>query len=180
MEKITSGLIGGFGDAFASFASGTKSAKDAFGSLIDSMYQEALRFVASQAMAQLLGMFDNTGGKVGSGANNSNLFGSLFSGLAGMFGPGTIGAGLATGGTAYAGSIHPVNENGPEIFTYRNRDYLAAGQDNVKVTPITQARNYGGNTTIHVNVQPTATRRTADQVAQEVARKQRMASARNG
>lgn len=51
MERITSELIGGFGDAFASFVSGTESAKKAFGSLVDSMYQEALKLVANQALA---------------------------------------------------------------------------------------------------------------------------------
>jgi lambda family phage tail tape measure protein len=47
MEGLTTKLIGGFGDAFAAFVSGTKSAKDAFGSLMDSMYQDALKFVAN-------------------------------------------------------------------------------------------------------------------------------------
>lgn len=155
MKEFTTKAIGGFSDAFASFASGSESAKKAFGSFIDSMYQQALKFVANQAIAALFKSFD-TSGKADTGGGWGSLLGNL-AGAFGFGGPGTIGAGLATGGMAYAGSVHPVNENGPEIFTYQNRDYLAAGAGNVKVTPITQARG-GGNTNItnvYVQLNPT-------------------------
>lgn len=46
-------------------------------------------------------------------------------------------------------------------------------------TQPTHTRNYGGSTTINIAVQPTSSRRTADQIAQEVSRKQRLAQARN-
>lgn len=45
-KQFTSDFINGFGDAFASFASGSESAKQAFGDFIDSMYKQALKFVA--------------------------------------------------------------------------------------------------------------------------------------
>jgi hypothetical protein len=44
--------------------------------------------------------------------------------------------------------------------------------------PSRQAR--GGGTVINVAVQPTSTRRTAEQVAVEIDRRQRIATARNG
>jgi hypothetical protein len=47
------------------------------------------------------------------------------------------------------------------------------------VEPLQRSRGMG-STTINVAVQPTSTRRTADQVADAIARKQRLAMARNG
>lgn len=88
-----------------------------------------------------------------------------------------FGSGMATGGTALAGSIHPVNENGPEIFTVHGRDYLAAGNTNVKVTPTGRGSSIVNQTIL---VQGTITRRTSAQIASETARQQRIAQSRNG
>lgn len=151
------------------------------------MYQQALRFVANKAIQALFDSF-NVGSVHTQGANVGGGWGSVFSNLIGAFagsgggfGPGTIGAGLATGGMAQAGSIHPVNENGPELLSFGSRDYLMMGNQSGKVTPIQRGQPSGGNHTqiINVNVQPTSTRRTADQVAQSTARAQRIASSRN-
>jgi len=180
MYQITSGFFDGFSDAFADFVSGTKSAKDAFGSLIDDMYKQALKFVANQAIMALFKSFSGGGGGWGS------LLGNFMSGMGGggsgggfSFGPGTIGAGLATGGIASPNSFHPVNENGPEIFTIHGRDYLSTGNSTVKVTP-----NGGGSRAVSVNqtivVQGKINRRTSGQIAQDTARQQRIAAARNG
>jgi lambda family phage tail tape measure protein len=177
MYQITSGFLDGFSDAFADFVSGTKSAKDAFGSLIDDMYRQALKFLANQAIKRL---FESFGGGMSGGGG----WGGLISGLVGAFsgsgaGPGTIGAGLATGGIASPNSFHPVNENGPEIFTIHGRDYLSTGNSTVKVTP-----NGGGSRAVSVNqtivVQGKINRRTSGQIAQDTARQQRIAAARNG
>ncbi|MEO5829307.1 MAG: hypothetical protein ABIQ36_01940, partial [Rhodanobacter sp.] len=57
--------------------------------------------------------------------------------------------------------------------------YLMGGSQPGNVVPIRAGA--GGNTFVtNVNVQPTSSRRTADQVATEVARKQRTAVSRNG
>src|SRR6185312_3608453 len=40
-DQLTTMFLGGFSDAFAKFVSGTETAKSAFGSLIDTMYQQA-------------------------------------------------------------------------------------------------------------------------------------------
>src|SRR6185312_16265265 len=110
----------------------------------------------------------------------------IVSGLVGAFGgstgPGTIGAGLANGGPAAAGSIHPVVENGPEILTVGQRSYLMMGAESGHVTPMKDdgGKARGGSTYItNIAVQPTSTRSTADQVAQANARAQRIAQSRN-
>src|SRR6185312_4213331 len=180
-ESLTSNFLDGFGDAFADFASGAKSAKDAFGDLIDSMYRQALKFLANQAIKKLFESF----GSAGSGGGGSG-WGGIVSGLVGAFGgstgPGTIGAGLANGGPAAAGSIHPVVENGPEILTVGQRSYLMMGAESGHVTPMKDdgGKARGGSTYItNIAVQPTSTRSTADQVAQANARAQRIAQSRN-
>jgi len=79
-----------------------------------------------------MALFGNPGGTLGGGGG---LFGSIFSGLGGLFGGGgmmggggyfdpltglgTAGPnfGLADGGTARAGRTHLVGERGPELFT---------------------------------------------------------------
>lgn len=157
-RQLAESFTSGFSDAFAKFVSGAQSAKEAFGSFVDDLFQQALRIVANQALAKLLGGVDMSG----------NGSGGWLGALGSLFGPGTIGSGLATGGMAYAGSFHPVNERGPEIFTVNNRDYLAAGNRDVKVTPITQSSAQGA-TVINVAVQPTSTRQTAFQAGRAVA-----------
>lgn len=70
MQQFTSNFINGFSDAFAQFVSGTESAKKAFGGLIDSMYQQALKFLANQALMkifQALGGGTESGGAVSAG-----------------------------------------------------------------------------------------------------------------
>jgi hypothetical protein len=76
--------------------------------------------------------------------------------------------------------FYEVNERGPELLSVRGRDYLMMGSQSGSITPNTQTRIGRGGTTINVAVQPTSTRRTAEQVAVEIARTQRIASARNG
>lgn len=53
-KDFGSSFIGGFSDAFSKFASGTETAKKAFGSFIDSMYQQAMKLLANRAITVLL------------------------------------------------------------------------------------------------------------------------------
>jgi lambda family phage tail tape measure protein len=183
MEGITSNFLYGFSDAFADFADHTKSAKDAFGSLIDSMERDALKLVANKAMQAV---FDSFGaGSTQTPGTTAGGWGSILSNFASYFssGPGTIGAGLANGGPASAGSIHPVVENGPEILSIGPKSYLLMGSQGGHVTPVRDAGGSSGNRNptyiTNINVQPTSTRRTAEQVASANARTQRVATARN-
>jgi hypothetical protein len=90
-----------------------------------------------------------------------------------------FGGGRAGGGPVAAGGLYQVNENGPELLAVGGRQYLMMGPQSGTVEPASRSRAPGG-TTINVAVQPTSTRRTADQVATMIARQQRIATARNG
>lgn len=103
-------------------------------------------------------------------------WGGLISAFAGFFSNG----GRAYGGPVAAGGLYEVNERGaPEMLAVGGRQYLMMGPQAGTVQPVQQSRGFGG-TTINVAVQPTSTRRTASQVAEAIARKQRIATARNG
>lgn len=189
-KKMIDDLTGGFTTAFTAFASGAENAKTAFGSWIDTMYKQALAFVANKAIQALFDSFSQTGGgskssTPGSSAGGwASLAGNLvnaFAGGGGGFGPGTIGAGLASGGSAHAWGAYPVAENGPEILKVGHRNILMMGDQSGTVVPNNRIGQAAGNTTVtNIYVQPTSTRRTADQIATANARTQRIATTRNG
>lgn len=255
-KKFAGDFISQFSDAFAAFASGTETAKKAFGGFIDSMYKEAWKFVADQTIKSLLLSFNAPGsaGQPGAGQGFfSNLKNSLFGGfgagkgdtaaqaqvmatttntaaltaltasleaqsglggLGGSSGGGSSGGGgifgilsslfsggsgaadqaallaaqmplpgLAGGGPAGANSIHQVAENGPEMLSVGDQSYLLMGAQGGHVTPTHQLASAGRSSVVnntYVNVHPTTTRRTADQVAAGIDQRQRMAAARNG
>lgn len=135
---------------------GGNSMTDAFGNYS----QNATDSTAGSIVGDILGDSGSSGGSSGSG-----FWGGLVNAFAGMF-----GGGRANGGPVAPGSLYRVNENGPELLTFRNRTFLMTGAESGNVTPIRQGS--AGNTYItNVNVQPTSTRRTANQVATEVDRK---------
>lgn len=182
-HKMVDDLTSGFSSAFVDFVDGTKSAKDAFGSFIDDMYKQALKFLADKAIQALFDSFSQTGGgsKSSTPGSSAGGWGSLIGNFANaLFGS---GGGLAAGGPAAPGSIHPVAEHGPEMLQVGGRSYLLMGAQGGNVIPNHQLGGAGkGSVTYitNVNVQPTSTRRTADQTAEAMARAQRLATTRNG
>lgn len=174
-HDFTTQAIDGFGDAFTKFASSAETAKQAFGSLIDSMYQQALKFVANKAIQALFDSF-GASGKSATQGSTAGGWGSILGNLGNAFG---FGGGHADGGQVSPGSFYKVNERGPELYTQGGNTYLMAGSQQGNVVPIRGGGRGGSTTNISVNVQPTSSRRTADQVATETARKQRTATARN-
>lgn len=183
-EQMVSDFTTGFAGAFTDFASSAKSASDAFGSMIDDMYKKALAFVANKAIQAFFDSFGMSGKQAtpGSSAGGwASIAGNLMNAFGFSTGPGTIGAGLATGGPAAAGSVHPVVEKGPEMLSIGARSYLLMGDKPGRVTPLGEGGSGRSVTNItNINVQPTSTRRTADQIAQANARAQRLATTRNG
>jgi hypothetical protein len=148
-----------------------------------------LAFVANKAIQAFFDSFGMSGKQATPGSSAGgwaslagNLVNAFSSGSGGGgFGPGTIGAGLATGGAAAAGSVHPVVEKGPEMLSIGARSYLLMGDKPGRVTPLGEGGSGRSVTNItNINVQPTSTRRTADQIAQANARAQRLATTRNG
>jgi len=169
------------------------------------MYADALRFLANEAVANLFKMLmphdngismqdamgnysqsatDSTAGNIvdsiygSSGSSSGGFWSSVGGFISSLFNSG----GRASGGPVDAGHLYRVNEDGPELLTVGGKSYLMMGRDSGSVTPNNATtKNYAGNrTTINVQVQPTSSRRSADQIAQQIARKQSIATMRNG
>ena len=178
--KMVDDLTSGFTNAFTAFVSGTESAKSAFGSWIDDMYKQALAFVANKAIQALFDSFGSMGG--GSKTSTPGSTAGGWASLAGNF----MNAFGFSGGKASGGDVHPwgsysVAENGPEILKVGNRNILMMGDQSGTVVPNNRIGRAAGNTTVtNIYVQPTSTRRTADQIATANARAQRLATTRNG
>ncbi|WHZ20695.1 MAG: hypothetical protein OJF55_002844 [Rhodanobacteraceae bacterium] len=132
-------------------------------------FADALRRMAAQALAARV--FDSIGawGKQNSGAGG-------WEGVLASFAS-AFGGGKASGGPVSAGSLYRVNENGPELLSVAGKDYLMMGNQGGSITP---RGKFGAGVQIinNVQVQPTASNRTASQVAEKVARKQQLALAR--
>jgi hypothetical protein len=94
------------------------------------------------------------------------VWGSVFNAFASW-----LGGGRASGGSVTGGRTYLVGENGPELFK-------APGSGTI--VPNNRIGGIGGAQITNVYVQPTSTRRTADQIATATARAQRIASTRNG
>jgi len=197
MEALTTQFIGGFGDAFASFVSGAESAKKAFGSLIDSMYQSALKFVANKAIQGFLDSFKSTGGGSASSTPGSSAggWGSIFSNIVNAFASSKSAKGnvfTSPSLSAYSGQVVSkptmfafahgaglMGEAGPEAILPLRR--TPAGKLGVEVSGGSTGAGPRGAVSVNqtIVVQGTINRRTASQIAQESARTQRIAQTRN-
>ena len=113
-------------------------------------------------------LFGTSGATAGGGA------GGLFSGLGGFF---SNLFGFAGGGIASAGSMHRVNENGPEMLDYQGKQFLMMGNRGGTITP-----NAGGgagvNQSVVFNLQGSVDSRTQEQIASMVYRATQRATAR--
>lgn len=134
-------------------------------------FADTLRKMAAQAIAAKV--FDAIGnwGKQNAGAGG---FLGAVAGFASSF-----GGGRALGGPVLAGAMYRVNEQGPEMLSIGRDDYLMMGNRSGHVTPAAQTKS-GGSITVNQYIQPTSTKRTADQVATATMRKLRTAQVRNG
>lgn len=167
--QLTTDFLNQGSDAFAEFISGTKSAEDALTDFIDSFEREITQAVSKQLLKQLF----NIGG-------DSSGTGSWISAFAGLFGgdigPGTIGAGLAGGGFASAGSLHPVNEHGPELLTVGGKDYLMMGAQTGRVTSNDKIGRSGATVNNNFYLAAPTSMKTQSQVANKAAYEIRRAS----
>ena len=149
-------------DAFKSILDGSASAKDAFTSFADSVLSQIANIIAQNFAESLFGSFGTTGGGTGAGGFLSSIFGSLF------------GGGLAGGGQVQPGKFYRVNENQPEVLSYRGEDFLMnAGGGMVK-------QNTGSKSShVTVNLPPSSGRRSEIQTAQRIAEESSRAMSRN-
>lgn len=156
----------GLADAFVDFASGAKSAKEAFGDFADELFKRALQFVADKAIQALFDSFANMG-------TGSTGGGGFWSGLLSAF-----GGGRAAGGNVLPGMFYRVNESGMEMATVDGRDYLLTGSKSGSITPAPNMRG-GGGTFNFLLAAPTS-QRTQEQIASRVGFEQDQARRRNG
>ena len=143
--------------------------EDPFKGGLDDMvtnFAKALQQMINQAIAADL---INAIGLGGAGNTGGNL-GTLGAGLGGVFSKvaGSFGGFFADGGHLAAGKFGVVGENGPELIT--------AGSSGANIIPMVS----GATVVQNINVQGRIDSRTANQMANDAARKQRMAQARLG
>lgn len=139
--NIAGGIEGAMASAFSGSADGAKQ-------LFATIKQEALKLLVIRPILQQLtgsGGGNPLGALVGAassffgGAGGNAGFGDYSSsGLAAAFGK-------ATGGQVAAGSLHRVNERGPELISTAGKDYLMMGGAGGFVTPITPAAPSGSS-----------------------------------
>lgn len=196
-----------FSSSFSRFmdnaVSGTKTLKQNFLDMANSIEQAITRLVANDLAQQLFGLGGNgnggglfgalfqliglTGGGGGGGSYNFTLPGGGGSGgdtqgLSALMGLFNLLPGMASGGAVGAGTFHEVNERGPELLTVANRTYLMMGDQSGRVSPMSDGLGAGRGNTFHLNiaVPPGTTRQSASQQAAEIMRHAQLAMARNG
>ena len=184
-NKLNSAIDEAAGQAFADYISGAKSAKDAVNDFGKSVFNEINGLVSkklgSMLMESLFGEVTKSGG--GAGGFLSSLFSTsgksssgsgLFSNLGGFF---SSLFGFAGGGIAAPGSLHRVNENGPEMLDYQGKQFLMMGAGSGKVTS-NRAMGGASSPVINITVPGNVDRRTAEQVASKVSSAMNRAMAR--
>lgn len=140
---------------FDPFDKGLKGMLQGFGQMIQRMVAEVLA-------AQILQSFFGSMGGMGAGGGAGGFLG----GFASIF-----GGALAKGGHMDAGRAYLVGEKGPE---------LVIPSESGTVIPNEALRGVGNSYHTTVNLPATLPQRTAQQVAYEVAQKQKRAEVRNG
>lgn len=138
---------------------------DAIKNAFDNLIQTIFDAVAQNLIEQLLGQ---------SGSAAGGASGSFFTDILGAF----FGGPRATGGSVNSGGIYRVNEQGPELLTVGNRDYLMMGKGAGMVSPAGSGRGITQNIT-YVNPQLNDWQSESQRRA-ELATNIRVASARNG
>lgn len=160
MDEFRSGLE----DTFVDIIQGNKSISDSFKDLFDDLQAQILRWIAKRLIEQAFGAQGTTGQ------------GSW--GWIGQLGAALFGGGRAAGGQVLPGQIYRVNENGPELLSMGNRDYLMMGSQGGKVTPSNGMSSGVAVTQNFINPQLNDPR-SESQRQQQAAQQLRIASLRN-
>jgi hypothetical protein len=160
MDEFRSGLE----DTFVDIIQGNKSISDSFKDLFDDLQAQILRWIAKRLIEQAFGAQGTTGQ------------GSW--GWIGQLGAALFGGGRAAGGQVLPGQIYRVNENGPELLSMGNRDYLMMGSQGGKVTPSSGMSVGVAVTQNFINPQMNDPR-SESQRQQQAAQQLRIASLRN-
>ena len=157
-------LIGdSFGDAFAEFITGTKTAKEAFNSFANTVIGSLAKMAAEAATKQIFGSLLG-GGSGGSAGSIGGFLASLF--------------GNAGGGLIAPGSMRRVNENGPEMLDVNGKQYLMNGGGSARIT----ANHKTGSGMVYSPtfvISEPASRKTQERIAYEGGRGVQRALARS-
>ncbi len=145
-------------------AEGAKSASDMLEDFFMTIINGITRLVAAQLTESLFGSPGSSGGGAG-----GDVLGSLLSGLFGR----------AIGGHTAPNTLYRATEQGPEMFSDGQNDYLLTGSRPGKVTPNGRGGGEGRKTIINVNVPKGTDRFTAEQTAMRTGEKVNSAMARN-
>lgn len=183
-EQLFTNAFNGMEDALVQFVT---TGKLNFKALASSIVADITRIIVKQQISNAIGV-------AGSGEGGGFL-GTIVGGLSALFGStggaassGAFGigvSGLASGGPAAPGSIHQVNEKGPELLTVGGRQYLMMGDQPGRVEPADAGSTGGSKTTErpvtvvnNFTLNGPADRRTQQQVAAAAGASLRSAVAR--
>ncbi len=142
------------GGALADVISGTKSLKDAFLDMLDSISRRISQIVADRLIEQMFG---------GMGAASTGSSGGWLAALGSLF-----GGGKASGGWAKPNTIYEVNERGLEMATVGGRDYMQTGDQPVQITPNHRLGSGGTNVTNNFAFAAPTSPKTQTQIAARV------------
>lgn len=159
-DKFNTMFSDGFANAFGSIIDGTKSVKQAFTDMANSIVSDFVRMAAQDVFKS----FFSGGGSAtgGAGFNLGSWLSALF--------------GAASGGMLMPGEMRRVNENGPELLDVNGKQYLMNGGRNATVTPNSKIGSAGGGSSyISITVPGNTDGRTALQIADKTALRQRQA-----
>jgi hypothetical protein len=190
--QVQDSLRGDVQSFFTDIMDGSKSAKQAFKDLVNSIVADISRMVSQMITARLFGQQGQSGG--------GSMGGGIFGLLGNLFGGGSNGSfaanglpGSAKGNIFDSGNIVPFARGGvvsqPTMFPMANgMGIMGEGGNPEGVLPLKRDRsgnlgvivaNGGGGVVQNIYVQGTVNQRTAQQIQQEAAVKQRRAVGRN-
>lgn len=194
-DAFSNGLKG-MEDALVTFVT---TGKLSFSDMANSIVADITRIIIKQQISNALGIAGSGGGSGGGG-----LMGIIGAGLSLLGGssavatvanamPGDsldnfldlkgLSGGRARGGGVSARGVYGIAEEGPEILTVKNRNYLVMGGDSGSVTPNHQLGDGGGGSKIYMTLpQPPQgmTRATMLQYGRTVGQQIQIAMGRNG
>lgn len=159
-DRLNTMFADSFGDAFTDFINGTKTAKEAFTSLVNNIISDLMRMAVQDVFKSLF----SGGGQATGGVGFD--FGSVISGL--------LSGARANGGPVEAGKLYQVGERGDELYSANGNQYLIPGANGT----ITPNHKLGGGfvQNLTFNVAGQVDRRTVDQTANEARRRTQMAA----
>lgn len=135
-DKFKTIFTDSFGDAFADFITGTKSAKEAFASFAESVLKQLARMAAQDTAQGLWKAFFGDSVKTTSSGGGGGFFSTIADWILGK---------KANGGPVSAGGLYQVSENRPEMLDVNGKSFLMMGNQRGNINP---NPSFGGGGTV--------------------------------